>query len=308
MILLYAADPAEFSAYRDHVEAGLDARGITAQLVQEAPPETVDFILYAPSSPLQDFRPYTRCKAVLSLWAGVERIVGNATLTQPLARMVDPALTQGMVEYVTAHVLRYHLGLDAHLQPGAAVWQPKAPPLSRERVVGFLGMGTLAQACAAQLGALGFQLMGWSSQSKDLAGITCHSGAHGLTEILGRAEILVCLLPHTPETDTLLDAARFAQMRPGVRLINPGRGTLIDEAALLAALDSGQVAHATLDVFREEPLPQAHPFWTHARITVTPHIAAATRAVSAASVVVENIARVESGRPLLYEVDRARGY
>jgi glyoxylate/hydroxypyruvate reductase A len=118
----------------------------------------------------------------------------------------------------------------------------------------------------------------------------------------------VLLLPSTPATEGLLDAARLARLPRGARLINPGRGSLIDDAALLAALDAGHIAHATLDVFREEPLPPAHPYWSHPRVTVTPHVAAATRPSTSAEVIAENLARAEAGMPLLHLVDRALGY
>ncbi|MFN7003653.1 MAG: 2-hydroxyacid dehydrogenase [Roseinatronobacter sp.] len=306
--ILFAAGAGDFDLYEAPLREALAQAGITAQLVTEAAPETVDFIIYAPANPLQDFTPFTRCKAVLSLWAGVERIVGNPTLTQPLARMVDPDLTQGMVEYVTGHVLRHHLGMDAHIHAQPGQWDAVPPPLARERIVGFLGLGALGQACAAALVDLGFRVEGWSAHPKTLAGVTCHTGEDGLTTLLGRAEILVTLLPHTPGTENLLDDKNLGQCRQGMCLINPGRGALIDEDALLAALDRRQIAHATLDVFRTEPLPAAHSFWQHPAITITPHIAAATRPESAAQVVVANIARVLRGAALLHEVSRSAGY
>lgn len=306
--ILFAAGEGDFAAYEAPLRAALDEAGISARLVTEAAPQTVDFIIYAPANPLQDFTPFTRCKAVLSLWAGVERIVGNPTLTQPLARMVDPELTQGMVEYVTGHVLRYHLGMDAHISAPPRQWVATPPPLARERVVGFLGLGALGQAAAAALVALGFRVEGWAMRPKTLPEITCHTGAEGLARLLGRAKILVTLLPRTPDTESLLDEARLGLCRPGMMLINPGRGALIDDTALLGALDRGQIAHATLDVFRSEPLPATHPFWHHPRITITPHIAAATRPSSAAQSVVANIARVLRGAPLLHQVSRDAGY
>jgi glyoxylate/hydroxypyruvate reductase A len=133
-------------------------------------------------------------------------------------------------------------------------------------------------------------------------------GEAGLEVALRAADIVVTLLPKTPETENLLDARRLAWLKPGAVILNPGRGALIDDAALLAALDAGAVGHATLDVFRVEPLPADHPFWTHPRVTVTPHIAADTRASGAAKVLVENIRRGEAGEPWLNLVDRARGY
>lgn len=308
LVILFAAGEGDFADYAPHLNAALSNAGLDAEIVTEAPPERVDFIIYAPANPLRDFTPFTRCKAVLSLWAGVERIVDNPTLTQPLARMVDPALTQGMVEYVTGHAVRYHLGIDAHIHARAGDWVPVAPPLADARVVGFLGLGALGQACANALRGLGFQVIGWSRSAKSLPGITCHHGDEGLTTVLQQAEILVTLLPRTAQTENLLDARHFAQCRPGLCLINPGRGALIEDAALIDALNTGPVRHATLDVFRTEPLPDDHPFWHHPQITVTPHIAAATRAATGAQVIVENIARVERGAPLLHQVSRARGY
>ncbi len=308
LTLLFAAGPGTLDAYRAPLEAALKAEGLAADLTDSAAPETVDYIIYAPASPLQDFTPFTRAKAVLSLWAGVERIVANRTLTQPLARMVDPALTQGMVEYVCGHVLRYHLGMDAHITAAPGDWATHAPPLASERTVGLLGLGALGSACAQALAGLGFRVAGWSARPKTLDGIACADGESGLKTVLQASEILVTLLPDTPQTTNLLDAETLALLPRGARIINPGRGTVIDDAALIAALDAGQIGHATLDVFRTEPLPVAHPFWHHPRVTVTPHIAAATRAESAARVLARNIARVEAGAPLLHEVARDRGY
>ena len=290
------------------LQGALQAAGISAELVRQADPATVDYIIYAPSSPLHDFAPFVRAKAVLSVWAGVERIVGNATLTQPLCRMVEDGLTEGMVEYVTGHVLRHHLGMDRHIVNPLQVWDATCPPLARERVVAMLGMGALGTACAQALLGLNFRVVGWSRTSKDVPGMRCLAGENGLREALGLADFVVTLLPKTPETEGLLDARRLSWLKRGAVVLNPGRGALIDDAALLAALDRGQVGHATLDVFRSEPLPQDHAFWQHPRVTVTPHIAADTRAGGAAKVLAENIRRGEAGEAFLHRVDRGLGY
>jgi glyoxylate/hydroxypyruvate reductase len=302
-LILFAAPPL-WPEYRDALPAALAEAGIDATLVTEAPPEAVDYIVYAPVSPLQDFAPYRRAKAVLSLWAGVERIVGNPTLTQPLARMVDPGLTEGMVEWVVGHTLRHHLGMDRHIVNPGQVWDPTCPPLARERPVTILGMGALGSACAVALTALNFPVTGWSRSERP--GLL--HGENGLRQALCNARILVTLLPKTRETENLLNAERLAWLPRGAVILNPGRGALIDDDALLAALDAGRIGHATLDVFRVEPLPQDHPFWTHPKVTVTPHIAADTRAVTASRVLAENIRRGEAGEPFLHLVDRARGY
>lgn len=305
---LFAATPARWDAYKNVLPEAFKAAGVNVHLSRQIAPEEVDYIIYAPNSELQDFTPFTRLKAVLNLWAGVEKITGNPTLKAPLTRMVDFGLQQGMVEWVTGHALRYHLGMDAHIINPSHAWVPTPPPLSRDRRVTVLGIGELGMACAEALAGLGFDVAGWSRAPKTHARITCFSGEAGLKDALAHGQICILLLPLTPDTENLLDAETLALMPKGSFIINPGRGPLIDDTALLAALDAGQIAHATLDVFRVEPLPAAHPFWTHPQVTVTPHIAAETRPETCAEVVAENIRRNEAGEPLLHLVDRAAGY
>lgn len=310
--VLFADKPSNWPRYEGPLSDAIAATGLETEIVQpgEADPSTVDYIVYSPQGPVQDFAAYTKAKAVLNLWAGVERVVGNTTLTQPLCRMVDQGLERGMVEYVTGHVLRYHLGIDTTLAQQDGVWRHDGgvPPLARNRSVVMLGLGALGKACAEALAGLGFAVTGWSRTPKEISGITCLSGEEGLREALSCAEILVSILPDTPETTNLLNSRTLALLPKGARLINPGRGTLIDDEALLAALDRGQVGHATLDVFRTEPLPPEHPYWAHPNVTVTPHIAAESRAETASEVIAENIRRGEAGEPFLYLVDRSRGY
>lgn len=306
--ILFAARAERWDVYETPLREALDRAGLKARLATEFPPEDVDYIVYAPNSSLQDFTPYTRAKAVLNLWAGVENIAGNEALKIPLARMVDPGLTKGMVEWVTGHVLRYHLGIDTDIQNDTADWTSRTPPLAPERHVTILGLGALGQAAADSLISIGFNVTGWSRSPKNIAGIRCLNGPDGLRAALETAEIVVLLLPDTKATENTLNADTLALLPKGAFIINPGRGPLIDDAALLAALDSGQVAHATLDVFRTEPLPADDPYWTHPHVTVTPHIAAATRAHTASQVIAENIRRGETGEPLLNLVDRSLGY
>ncbi len=308
-ILIYFAATADWPSYCSTLPAALRAAGIDAVITTDvSDPALVDYIIYAPSAALQDFSRFSRTKAVLSLWAGVERIVGNATLTQPLCRMVDNGLTMGMVEWVVGHTLRHHLGMDRHIVNPAHVWDHRCPPLAQDRRVAMLGMGALGTACAQALAALNFGVLGWSRGPKQISGIACHHGDDGLRRVLAQADIVVTLLPRTPDTENLLNAERLGWLKPGAVILNPGRGALIDDHALLAALKKGQVGHATLDVFRIEPLPQDHPFWAHPAVTITPHIAADTRADGAAQVLVENIRRGEAGLPFLHLVNRALGY
>ena len=307
--ILFAGPVDRWPAYAPALRKALQVAGLgDARLARDIPPDQVDYIVTAPNGPVQDFSPFTRAKAVLNLWAGVEGLVDNPTLKLPLARMVDDGLRQGMVEWVTGHALRHHLGMDRHILNQDGVWRPDIPPLAPNRPVTVLGLGELGRAGAEALTGLGFPVSGWSRSGRRIEGVTCHSGTAGLAPALASAQILVLLLPLTEETENLLDAKRLAQLPRGAVIINPGRGALIDDAALLAALDAGQIGHATLDVFRTEPLPPEHPFWAHPRVTVTPHIASETRPETAAQVIAENICRSEAGLPLLYRVDPARGY
>lgn len=307
LTVLFAGTDDNWQAYRGQLPTALARAGLDAAVVRTAAPDAVDYIVYSPKSGLTDFGQYTQTKAVLSLWAGVETIVDNDTLTQPLARMVDDGLALGMREWVCGHVLRYHLGMDAHIVNPDHLWQPEVPPLARQRCVGILGLGALGKTCAVALSGLGFDVAGWARTAKTLDGVTCFHGPDGLHNILKRSDILVLLLPHTPDTENILDADALALMPDGAKILNPGRGALIDDDALLAALDRN-IAHATLDTFRTEPLPPAHAYWTHPRVTVTPHIASETRPDSASDFIAENIRRSEAGEPLIGLVDRTTGY
>lgn len=303
----FAALHERWEVYAAPLRVAFSKVGLDVDMRVDHTPEAVDYIIYAPNGALSDFSPYTRCKAVFGLWAGVERIVCNESLTMPLCRMVDPGLTAGMVEWVIGHVLRYHLNIDRSISTQDR-WEPRIPPLAMQRPVTVLGLGALGLACARMLAQLGFPVTGWSRSPKTHDGITCLHGNPGLDQALSKAEIVVLLLPDTPATQSTLNATSLALLPKGARIINPGRGPLIDDDALLAALDCGQIAHATLDVFRIEPLPVNHPYWAHPNVTVTPHVAAETRAVTSAPVIAENIRRGEVGEPYLNLVDRTLGY
>ena len=306
--ILFAARPERWDAYAPHLRSAFKEAGLDARLSEDFPPEDVDYIVYAPNSLVQDFTPFTRLKAVLNIWAGVEKIVGNPTLTVPLTRMVDPALTQGMVEWVTGHTLRHHLGFDAHIHATPGTWNNVAPPVSWGRKATILGLGELGRACAESLVRLGFDVHGWSQSAKTVDGMTCHTGPDGLTSALRDAEFVILLLPDTPQTANTLNTETLALVAPGAVILNPGRGPLIDDQALIDALDSGHIAHATLDTFRVEPLPLDDPYWHHPKVTVTPHIASETRPRWSSKTIADNIRRAEAGEPLLYLVDRERGY
>ncbi|WP_370206491.1 2-hydroxyacid dehydrogenase [Pararhodobacter marinus] len=308
MKVLFAAGEDRWPLWQAPLTKALAEAGVKAEILRKADPTEIEAMIYAPGGETpDDFTPFVNCRAVLSLWAGVEKIVTNRTLTQPLCRMVDPGLTQGMVEYVVGHTMRAHIGIDRVLATQDR-WEVVLPPLASERPVAMLGLGALGAACAQALEGLGFPVLGWSRNPKEVAGIACHHGPEGLRTVLEEAQVVVLLLPLTAETRDTLNAERLSWLPDGAVIINPGRGPLIDDEALIEALDAGRVAQATLDVFRTEPLPSDHPFWAHPKVTVTPHIAAETRPATAARVIAENLRRLRDGEPLLHRVDREAGY
>ncbi|TWB22796.1 glyoxylate/hydroxypyruvate reductase A [Nitrospirillum amazonense] len=273
-------------------------------------PAEIDYALvWKPPAGLLASLP--KLKVIFSLGAGVDALLADPTLPDlPLVRMVEPGLTEGMTEYVCLHVLRWHR--DAPLfeaQQRAGQWkQLTHQHLARERKVGILGLGALGSDAAHALKALRFDVAGWSRSPKQLDGIATYHGAGGLAPFLARTDILVCLLPLTADTENILDAGLLAQLPRGAVVINAARGRHLVEEDLLAALNSGHLAGATLDVFRTEPLPADHPFWTHPRVTVTPHVAAITQARTAVEQVVGGLKRLAAGQPLINLVDRRRGY
>ena len=306
--ILFSANEENWKRYKAPLQDALDDKSLDYELGTNITPSEVDYIIYAPSSPLQDFSPYTKLKAVLNLWAGVEGVTNNKTLKVPLARMVDSGLTDGMVEWVTGHTLRHHLGIDKHIHGQDGIWRSYVPPLAKDRVITILGLGTLGTACGIALKRLGFNVRGWSRREKSVDGILCFYGDEQIDSSLMDADIVVLLLPDTPLTQNILNQHTLNLLKRGAFVLNPGRGPLIDDDALLVALDSGQIEHATLDVFRIEPLPKNHQYWSNNKVTVTPHKASETRPITASQVIAMNIKRAENGQKLLYLVDRENGY
>lgn len=251
-------------------------------------------------------------RAVLWLGAGVDRALADPNLPPdiPLYRLIDPGLTQGMVEYVVEQVMAWHRrALIYRRQQAAGVWQQHRPVLAGDRTVGLLGLGVLGAACATALAGLGFRVAGWSRTQKSIPGVASHTGEAGLQTVLATADILVCLLPLTPETKGFLNAARFARMKPGAVVVNAGRGAQIVDADLLAALDTGAVAGASLDVFDPEPLPADHPYWRHPSVILTPHVASLTPAATGAKTIAATIRALEAGAEAAEaRVSRDRGY
>ena len=198
-------------------------------------------------------------KAVLNLRAGVEDIIHNKTLTKPLIRLVDDGMKQGMVEWCLAHVLRHHLRTDMHVKNQDGIWRSDSvPSLATEVNVGILGLVALGTAVALALSNIGFKVQGWSQTKKKIANVDSFSGPDGLTEVLSATQILILLLPLTPDTKFMMNSQTLKLLPRNAVIINPGRGLLINDNDLLEELNSGHISHATLDVFSTEPLPSAN--------------------------------------------------
>jgi glyoxylate/hydroxypyruvate reductase A len=258
---------------------------------------------------------FPNLRVIFSLGAGVDALTGDTTLpAAPLVRIVDPDLTMRMTEYVVLHVLMIHRQQRAYdAQQRQRVWNELPQPAAYEIAVGVMGLGVLGGAAAGALARLGFRVAGWSRTPKRLDGVETFHGPAGIDALLARSEILVCLLPHTPATDGILDHGLLRKLKRdgalgGAYLINAGRGRLLVETDLLAALEDGTLSGATLDVFAEEPLPKTSPLWSHPQVTVTPHVAAASMPNALVDNVLRQIARFERGETMENVVDRVVGY
>ncbi|WP_332771032.1 2-hydroxyacid dehydrogenase [Phenylobacterium sp.] len=249
-------------------------------------------------------------KVLFSSGAGVDHVDFAAIPPHiPVVRMVEPGIINGMVEYVTMAVLALHRDLfDYQARQARGAWEPIEVRAASARCVGVMGMGVLGQAVLARLAPFGFRLRGWNRSERASEGVEVFAGPEGLAPFLAGADILVCLLPLTDATRGILGAEVFAALPRGAAIINVGRGGHLDQAALLAALESGQLSRAVLDVTDPEPLPADHPFWRHPRILLTPHVASMTQPETAAPVMLENLRRHQRGEPLLGLIDRDRGY
>ncbi|WP_037310822.1 2-hydroxyacid dehydrogenase [Ruegeria halocynthiae] len=249
-------------------------------------------------------------RLIQKLGAGVETIVGNPNLPDHVrvARLKPDAPAQGIAEWFVTYVLHRQRHVAFHqAAQSRAEWTPKEPGFSPNTVVGVLGLGHIGARSARMLRAIGFQVMGWSRSPKQIEGVTCLHGQDALPELLAQCDHLCAILPSTPQTVGMFDAQMLAAMKPRSQLLNAGRGDLIDETALIAALDKGAPGHAVLDVTSHEPLPSDSPLWAHPGVTITPHVSGWHLGEALADVV-ENFQRLNAGTPLLHEVDRTRGY
>lgn len=254
---------------------------------------------------------FPNLRAIVSIGAGIDHVLADPDCPRdvPIIKTRGKDLTQRMREYVALHVLRLHRALP-ELEAAARErrWSPVVVPPATSRRVGIMGLGALGKAAATTLLGLGFAVSGWSRTGKAIEGMRGHRGADELADFLADCEILVCLLPLTPATHGILDAELFAALPRGASLINAGRGQHLVETDLLAALDSGQIRQATLDVFTTEPLPAGHPFWSHPAVFVTPHVASLIDPAAGASIIARNLVEFDERGTVADLADAGRGY
>jgi len=250
-------------------------------------------------------------RAILSLGAGVDSLLQDVTLPRrvPILRLVDAGLRGQMTEYGVYAVLHFHRDMPFYReQQSLGVWRQLPPVPAAKRSVGVMGLGVLGGDLARVLVRLGFHVSGWSRGARTFEGVTCYHGRDQLKVFLSRCEILVNLLPLTPQTQGILNARTFSELRRGAAVVNLARGGHLVEADLLNALNSGQLSGAMLDVFQNEPLPKEHPLWTHPKVVITPHVSAQAVAELAEGQVIENVRRIERGETPVGMVDLDRGY
>jgi glyoxylate/hydroxypyruvate reductase A len=253
-----------------------------------------------------------RVKAIFLTAAGADALLKFADALPPqipIVRLGDAGMGVQMAEFVTHAVLRHFRRFDEYeAQARAGLWAPLPARDKREFTIGVLGMGVLGGRVLQALQPFGFPLLGWSRTPKTMAGIDCLHGDEGLDRLLRGSRVLVNMLPLTPDTSNLLDRHNLSKLPPGAYLINVARGAHVSEPDLLTLIKTGRIAGATLDVFRNEPLPAQHPFWQEPRITITPHISAMTLRHDSVQQIAGKIRQLEAGQPMADIVDRGRGY
>ncbi len=270
-------------------------------------PEDVQFALvwwYPPGELLK----FPNLKCIASIGAGVDFILNDTRRPDvPVVKIVDQLLTRDMTQFVLAAVLNHVRNFDEFRDNQKRhIWIPKRAPL--QVTVGVMGLGQLGCDVATHMQRLGFNVIGWSRSAKQVEGIKNYVGKAQFNDFLAQSEVLVCLLPLTPETQNILNRETFSHLPKGAYVINAARGAHLVDADLIAALDNNHLSGACLDVFRVEPLPADHPFWQHPKIKITPHIASKTNPVSVAPQIIANYKHVLANEKLLNEVDVERGY
>ena len=306
MKVLFCFDEAKPQPWLDGLRQALPQA--TVDLWQPGAPQADYAVVWAPSQQFLDEQPALR--AMFNIGAGVDALLARRLAPGvPVVRLDDAGMSVQMAEYVCHAVIRHFRELDAYeADTRAGRWTFRKPRERSQFPVGVLGLGVLGQRVARALRGFEFPVNGWSRQHRTLEGVQCFAGLDQLTDFLAASRVLVNLLPLTPETRDILNRENLSTLQPGGYVINVARGAHLVDADLLALIDEGHLAGATLDVFRTEPLPGDHPFWTHPAITVTPHTSARTLRSESIAQIAGKIRALEQGAPIAGIVDPLRGY
>ena len=308
MSIILRVGPAHQSRWKSTLAAQLPELGV--RLWDE--PGNDEDIRYAVvwRPPAGGLRRFTNLECIVSIGAGIDHVYADPELPAvPIIKTVGNVLRQRMREYVCAQVLRFHRGLDLLDEAAArSQWAPRADPPADQRVVGIMGLGSMGLLCAQTLASLGFAVHAWTRSPRAVPDIKTWAGPAEFDDFLATVDILVCLLPLTDATRSILSAKTFSRLKPDACLINVGRGDHLVEDDLIPALESGQLRAAALDVFQIEPLPQEHPFWDHPNVHVTPHVASLISPDLGATLIANNLRRFIAGESVPDLVPVGRGY
>jgi len=307
--LVFHSGPDPFEPWRDALAPHLSEDVLIEKSDSVTDPEAVRFALvWMP--PEGFFDRFPNLELVINLGAGVDRLVARKDLPDvPITRLSDPEMGRMMAGFVLFSVLR-HAREIPHFQAAQTrrEWSYRHPRAAQDITVAVLGLGELGAPAATEIARQGFDTHGWATRPRDLPGVTVHHTEAALPALSAKADIVVCMLPLTPGTRKRLDASFFDGLKPGAAFVNVSRGEVVDQEALVAALQSGQLSGATLDVFETEPLPADSPLWDMPGVLITPHLASVALPKSAAPQIAANIRAVLAGRAVSNEVSRVRGY
>jgi len=310
LILLFISNEESSRRWRDALSKSLPELEFRFWPDEVGDPAEIDYVL-AWKPPKGEIKRYPNLKAILSLGAGIDHLAEDPELPRhiPVSRLVDRCLTQGMTEYILYWVIHHHRYFGKYTKiSGNKEWRQIPQEDARRRRIGLLGLGQLGRDAAEKLATFEYNVAGWSRTPKDIPNVLSFHGPENLKPFLNRTDILICLLPITTETYGIINKKNLAQLPESAVVINCARGAHVVDDDLIEALDSEHISSAVLDVFHTEPLPSLHPFWSHPKIIITPHMASLTVAHSAVDYVVKNIRRVERGDLPLNAFDFSVGY